>query len=435
MTAVPRPAAPPLRDLPRSQLDWIFGGYLLMLGSLTGGTIFLGQFNGHLRAELGMTNAEFGLMFTIATLIVVIPLIVMGGVLDRVPARRLAIAFTAIQGLLCISYGYATTVIWLAATIVGMRFIGQGLMTQLSITVTARWFGPYRGRALSFVQFGYSTGEATFPFLIALGIAAFGWRTIPVIAGVLTLLVFVPLLAWSFRNAPDRVRAPSATTGAPAPSIVLTGQQWTRARVVQDPVFIVLMLSFLALPLFFTVMVFFQADLLAAKDWNLYYYTGMFPVMTVAGIATTILFGQLVDRFGAWQLLPFTLLPMVVASLLFAFADHPAWVPVIFISVGWLMGGTAPIAGAIWAELFGTAHIGAIRSMVQAGQAVGVAIGPGLSGWLLDAGVSIPAQAPWFAAGCAAMTVVLLLMRPRFARLAALRGEPEAPAAPVAGLA
>lgn len=423
-----RPKAPPLSALNRSQVDWIFGSYLLMLGSLTGGTIFLGQLNGQVMAELNLSNGEFGLIFTLATLGAAVLIMAMGSMLDRVAARRLAIAFTALQGVLCISYGAATTVLWLAMTVVGLRLFGQGMMTQLAITVTARWFGPFRGRALAFVQFGYSTGEATFPFLIALGIGAFGWRAIPIIAGVVTLVLVTPLLAWCFRNAPDQERLQQP--GAAAPQMVLTGQQWTRGRVMRHPVFLILIAASLGLPLFFTVMIFFQADLLATKDWNLYYYTGMFPVMTVSGIVTTIFVGQLVDRFGAWQLLPLTLLPMIVASLLFAYADHPAWVPVIFLACGWLMGGNAPIAGAVWAELFGTAHIGAIRSMVQAAQAVGVAIGPGLSGWLLDLGVSIPAQAPWFAAACVAMTVVLVLLRPRLARLAALKGEPEPQAVP-----
>src|SRR5262249_52646454 len=149
----------------------------------------------------------------------------------------------------------------------------------------------------------------------------------------------------------------------------------------------------------------------------------MFPFMTVAGVSTTIITGQLVDRFGAWRLVWFVAVPLIVASALVGFIATPLVVPAIFIFSGIAMGFNTPIVGSILPELYGTAHLGSIRALLQASTVVGTSIGPGVSGLLLDRGVTIPGQAPFFMLFCVVVTAALLLTRARFGRLAALRGE------------
>jgi len=46
----------------------------------------------------------------------------------------------------------------------------------------------------------------------------------------------------------------------------------------------------------------------------------------------------------------------------------------------------------LWAELYGTANLGAIRAMLGAVMVLGTAIGPGLTGALMDQGLSFPQQ-------------------------------------------
>jgi hypothetical protein len=77
----------------------------------------------------------------------------------------------------------------------------------------------------------------------------------------------------------------------------------------------------------------------------------------------------------------------------------------------------------VFAELYGTGHLGAIRSVVQACMVFATAGAPALFGWLLDAGVGFDA----IATGCALYVAgaVLLLgalqppLRARSARQAA----------------
>ena len=55
-------------------------------------------------------------------------------------------------------------------------------------------------------------------------------------------------------------------------------------------------------------------------------------------------------------------------------------------------GANATLPNAFWAEFFGTAHIGAIKSMAAAAMVLGSAVGPGLTGLLIDLGVAIERQ-------------------------------------------
>jgi MFS family permease len=51
-------------------------------------------------------------------------------------------------------------------------------------------------------------------------------------------------------------------------------------------------------------------------------------------------------------------------------------------------GMSAVMVATVWAELYGTRHLGAIRSMSVSIVVLATALSPGLFGWLLDRGGS-----------------------------------------------
>ena len=79
-----------------------------------------------------------------------------------------------------------------------------------------------------------------------------------------------------------------------------------------------------------------------------------------------------------------TLLPLLLLALL----DSPwaAWPYLLLCGV--TSGITYTAVSAMWAELYGLAHLGAIRSLAFAMNVFGSALGPVLLGALLDAGVT-----------------------------------------------
>jgi hypothetical protein len=94
----------------------------------------------------------------------------------------------------------------------------------------------------------------------------------------------------------------------------------------------------------------------------------------------------------------------------------PAWAILVYMAaMGASFGLYSAAFGAIWPELYGTRHLGAIKSAVTAMMVLCTALGPGISGWLIDAGVGFPSMvaAMGFYAVAAAM---LMILAERFAR-------------------
>ena len=60
--------------------------------------------------------------------------------------------------------------------------------------------------------------------------------------------------------------------------------------------------------------------------------------------------------------------------------------------MGLTTGFNTTIPAAFWAEFYGTAHIGSIKAMATAVMVLGSAIGPGITGVLIDLGIGLETQ-------------------------------------------
>ena len=122
---------------------------------------------------------------------------------------------------------------------------------------------------------------------------------------------------------------------------------------------------------------------------------------------------------GARRLLPVVLLPLSLATFLLTVVDS-AWVlPVFMVLVGFVVGGISTVNGALWAELYGTRHLGAIRAPVTAAMVFSTALAPGLIGFLLDAGVGLDIQLIGMTVYAVAAAVWMVALMPRLNRMAA----------------
>jgi MFS family permease len=127
-----------------------------------------------------------------------------------------------------------------------------------------------------------------------------------------------------------------------------------------------------------------------------------------------LLTGWLIDKFTARRLMRFYLFPMGIACLLLWLHSSP-WLAFIYMGLlGVSAGANSTVSGALWAEMYGTRHIGAIRAMQHALMVLSTAASPLLLGVLLDTGIDMRALAA--AMGCYALLVAPLLggtvMRP-----------------------
>ena len=78
--------------------------------------------------------------------------------------------------------------------------------------------------------------------------------------------------------------------------------------------------------------------------------------------------------------------------------------------VGISYGLAQPLFGALWPEIYGLKHLGGIRSIVLAMGVLMTALGPGVTGVLIDLGVYYPNQILTMGVYCLAASGVLLFV-------------------------
>jgi MFS family permease len=180
-----------------------------------------------------------------------------------------------------------------------------------------------------------------------------------------------------------------------------TASDWTRGEVLRDPFLYFLLCGTLAPSFIGTTILFHQGYLIELRDYDPLAFAASFPLMASSTIVFGLVCGHLIDRFGALRLLPFFLAPLAVASAAVALIT-PVWgIYVFMLLLGVSNGFTQTLLGALWPEVYGLANLGGIRALTVSGMVLASALGPGITGALIDMGVPLPEQMLWMAGWCA----------------------------------
>lgn len=389
----------------RENAPFLSAGVLLSFLSSFGQTFFISIFGGEIRSAFGLTNGEWGGLYTLATGVSALLMLLAGGLVDRVRVRDLGAAVVGLLALACFAMALNPSVILLPVVILALRFFGQGMTSTVSVVAMARWFVATRGRALAIAALGFSLGEATLPLSFVWLKRQVDWHILWIGAGVFCLLM-LPVLRRLLRleRSPISEAEDHTTVG-------MDGRHWTRIEALKTPIFWALALAMMLMPAFSTAFWFHQVHFAEVKGWDHLALVTVFPLGTLSLVISTQIFGWAIDRWGVARLLPIYLLPFALGFLAHSHADTVGWAALGIALMGVSGGGQSTIPAACWAQFFGTRHIGAIKSAVVSMMVLGSAIGPGLTGWLIDLGFGFPAQLSVFAVlfviASAAMTVPL----------------------------
>lgn len=371
---------------------FLAAGALLSFLSVFGQTFFISVFGGEIREEFNLTNGEWGGLYMIATMGSALVMVWAGGLADVIKVRWLGIGVIACLGLACIAMGMNQNVTLLIAVLFVLRLMGQGMSVHISAVAMARWFVATRGRALAVAGLGFMLGEAFLPLAMVWLKSQFEWRTLWIFFGVFCFAM-CPVLAMLLRleRNPKSASLESDTLG-------LQDRHWTRAEVLSNPIFWLLVPAIMFFSAFGTVFWFQQVIFAEVKGWSHLSLVSVFPLGTAALALSAIVYGWAIDRFGVRRLLPFYLLPYVAAFVLHWYAPSLGWTALAVVLMGIAGGGQGTLLNACWAEFYGTKHIGSIKSAATALMVLGSALGPGISGWMLDIGIGIEIQMLGFAA-------------------------------------
>lgn len=370
----------------RQNAPFLSAGVLLTFASSFGQTFFISVFAGEIRAAFDLSHGAWGAIYAAGTTASAVVMVWAGALTDVFRVRVLAVAVLLGLALACLAMA-ALPVVWLLPGVIFLlRFTGQGMASHVATVAMARWFLATRGRALSIASTGFALGEAVLPVIFVALMTVLPWRALWVIAAC-AALVILPAVVRLLRGerTPQSVAAESEAFG-------MAGRHWARAEVLRHWLFWVMVPAILGPSAFGTAFFFQQVPLAEAKGWTHLELVSLFPIYTGVGIAAMLGSGWLIDRFGTGWLMPLAQLPVAGGFFLFGVADSLPAAAVAIALLAVTSGANATLPSAFWAEFFGTRHLGGIKALAAAIMVLGSAIGPGITGALIDRGLAFPDQ-------------------------------------------
>jgi MFS family permease len=386
----------------RQNAPFLATGALLSFLSSFGQTYFISIFGGEIRESYGLSNGDWGLIYMVGTGASAAMMVFAGGLADRFRVRQLGIMVVLMLGLSCLLMAWNPIAAILPLVVFFLRFFGQGMITHVATVAMSRWFIATRGRALAVAAMGFMLGEATLPLIMVWLKSHIDWHVIWVGCAVFCLVI-APVLFWLLRleRTPQLVAHSDQSVG-------LFGKHWTRSDALQNPIFWAMAPAVMSFSGFGTAFWFHQVHFAEIKGWSHLALVAVFPLGTITLFVSTIVYGWAVDRVGAVKLLPVYLIPYILAFILHWYAPSLGWTALAVILMGAAGGGQATLLNACWAEFYGTLHLGSIKAATTALMVLGSAIGPGLSGWLIDQGIGFEVQMLGYSATFAIAALLLL---------------------------
>ena len=369
-----------------NNLRWLSAGMLLTFLSSFGQTYFISIFSGEIRNTFELSHGDWGLIYGFGTFASAIIMIWAGGLTDIMRVRKLGPIVLCALSASCLFMAFNPLVALLPVVIFCLRLTGQGMSTHIAAVAMSRWFVSNRGKALSISNLGFSFGEALIPLFLVSALIYFSWQKIWILAALVTLFS-IPILIWLLRQerSPQSIDAEDQSLG-------MNKLHWTRKQTISHPLFWFMMPAVIGQSAFNTAFFFQQVHFSEIKGWEHLDLVSMFPVYTGVAICMMILSGILLDKLGTAKLIPYFQLPMIIAFILFAFGETLYSALLGFIFLGITSGANTTLPNAFWAEFFGTKHLGSIKAAAAAGMVLGSAIGPALTGILLDFDISLNLQ-------------------------------------------
>lgn len=358
-------------------------GFLQTFFSGLGQTHFIALYTPLIMATFSLSATEYGSLYSLITLISGFAITFIGPYIDHYDARYFSISIGVgllISLLLLIPM---QNIFVVGVALFGLRLFGQGLCSSLASISVARYFTEGRGKALSLSQLGFPVYEGLVTPLGAYLLDILELSQFFLLFSLALVLVFIPMGFFLTRPLPDFNKVPEApdtvTPGATSPV-----KSWTRKQVFTSGHVYLLIPQVLMPPFALTGLFFHQGLIATMKGWSLPLMASGLFFFAIGRIFNTFVTGPLVDKHSAVRLFPFYQLPLSIGFLLLGYFSTQ-WTPALcFLLFGLSVGSGGPIKSAIWAELYGVRHLGAIKSLFATFMIFSTAASPVMFGWILD---------------------------------------------------
>lgn len=355
-------------------------GLLLTFFSSFGQTFLVSLYVPDILEYFDLTKSSFGSIYSLATVLSGFTIVFVGKQIDQRSLKSFTL-FTAL-GLTASTFliSFAHGIVMLFISLAGLRLFGQGLLSLIAQTTMARSFDVGRGKALSIAMIGYPLGEAFLPIIITALIGTIGWRWSWGVSSMFILIALVPYVLFASKEAvkaDHKARYQAKKTES-------TVKQVTQLSLFKDPTFLMVIWAVLMAPFLLTALLLYQVPMAEMKGWSAEWIATSFIGFAVARIIFSLTSGLLVDRFSARILFPFYLIPLFIGVFLLTTGNSAVLAPIYLFLLGVSAGAGGSIKSAMWAELYGVAKLGAVKSLAATLMILSTAAAPFLMGYLLE---------------------------------------------------
>jgi len=362
------------------QSKFLFFGLITAFFASYGQTFFISIFNFQIRETLNLSNADFGLIYSLATILSSFLLIWFGKLIDVIDLRIFVLIVSIGLTFSCFSMYLLNYIPFLIFFIIfGLRFFGQGAMGHISQTSMAKYYEKNRGTAISFASFGQPLGEMIFPILVVITINFIGWQSVWLYSSLSIIIIFIPLYLYLLKDQNQRHR-----NFLNEQKNNLNNVNFNRLEVLRDIRFYIYLPCYLTPPFVVTGLLFYQIHISNEKSWSLELLATSFVFYGIFSVIGLLIGGPLIDKFRTRSIIPISLIPMFIGVLLLAIGDKPIIFIIYMSLISFSTALSIPFMGSLWAELYGVLNLGAIRSLLHAISVFSTAISPFLFGLFLD---------------------------------------------------
>ena len=282
---------------------------------------------------------------------------------------------------------------WGASAFVTERWqlnLTLGLVASIGMSATwvpcnatvARWFIRRRATAVALATSGISFGNLVAPPLVALMVAAAGWRTtLAVLAAVASACILIAAVFMA--RDPESMGLHPDGDARPAQSGPVTGLTAREAMRADGFVLLTLIYLFNWLVIFVPLVhgAAFAEDLGLGKVVA----ASVISVIGLGGVVGRLFGGVLSDRVGYLPSLAMAFLCQSISFTLFATSSGATGLWLAALLFGLSFGSSMTVLAPLCSELFGRKHVASVVGVLFAIAATPSALGPWLAGWLYDA--------------------------------------------------
>ncbi|MBN1856453.1 MAG: MFS transporter [Dehalococcoidia bacterium] len=367
----------------RPYYGYVIAGLGFLIQAVFWGTYrSFGLFFNPLISEFDWTRAEVAGAASMGWLIVGLMNFPSGATVDRFGPR-----LTLTIGGFCFGLGYllmsGVNGLWQVYLFYIIMAVGMSAADVVPLSTIARWFAKKRGTVTGIAKVGTGIGMMATPLFASYLIESHGWRTAYIVLGGIAIIVLVTI-AQFLRRDPSKM----GLKAYGAENTVSIGEKpeegTTLKKALHVSQFRTLCVAYLLLTTIAEVVMMHTVPHAVDLGVSTAGAAGILSLIGATSIVARALIGVTIDRLGSKKALLLCFIPLILALVWLQVADSLWMLYVFAILYGLSHGGFFTLIAPVVAQLFGTVSHGALFGVIMAGNGIGGAIGPVLTGRAFD---------------------------------------------------